>query len=108
MLRATSTLTNKLLNTRFSLYKPLTTIQNYRVHDWSHIYDGIYKFEDQSLGEDLLALREQALDFAKKKLSPHAIDWERDVYFPVEAFREAAEMGFAGIYCPSGTGLSRL
>ena len=45
------------------------------VHDWSHIYDGIYKFEDNSLGEDLLALRSQALDFAKKKISPYAIEW---------------------------------
>lgn len=22
----------------------------YSAHDWSHIYDGIYKFEDQTLG----------------------------------------------------------
>ena len=60
------------------------------LHDWSHVYDGIYKFEDNSLGEDLLALRTQALDFAKKKLSPYAIEWEKKEYFPVEAFREAA------------------
>ena len=40
--------------------------------DWSHIYDGIYRFEDNSLGEDLLAVREQALNFAKTKLSPFA------------------------------------
>jgi len=53
------------------------------VHDWSHIYDGIYKFEDSTLGEDILTLRQQALDFAKKKLSPYAIDWEKDAYFPV-------------------------
>lgn len=25
--------------------------------DWSHIYDGIYRFEDNTLGEDLLAIR---------------------------------------------------
>jgi isobutyryl-CoA dehydrogenase len=55
-----------------------------------------------------LGLRTQALDFAKKKLSPYAIEWEKNEYFPVEAFREAAEMGFAAIYCKSGTGLSRL
>ena len=86
----------------------LTTSNRFAVHDWSHIYDGIYKFEDQGLGEDLLALREQALDFAKKKISPYAIEWEKDAYFPIETFREAADLGFAGIYCPSGTGLSRL
>ena len=41
--------------------------------DWSHIYDGIYRFEDNTLGEDLLAVREQALNFAKTKLSPYAM-----------------------------------
>lgn len=76
--------------------------------DWSHIYDGIYRFEDSSLGEDLLAVREQALNFAKTKLSPFAQQWEKDAYFPVEAMREAAEIGFANIYCKSGTGMSRL
>lgn len=57
--------------------------QRAAVHDWSHIYDGIYKFEDNSLGEELLDLRTQALDFAKKKLSPFAMDWEKEAYFPV-------------------------
>lgn len=41
--------------------------------DWSHLYNNIYKFEDNTLGEDILAIREQALDFAKKKLSPYAM-----------------------------------
>ena len=41
--------------------------------DWSHIYDGIYRFEDNTLGEDILAIREQALNFAKTKLSPYAM-----------------------------------
>ena len=56
--------------------KALTTIPKYRfAQDWSHIYDGIYRFEDNSLGEDLLAIREQALNFAKTKLSPYAAEW---------------------------------
>ncbi len=41
-------------------------------------------------------------------MSPYSIEWEKQEYFPVEAMREAAEMGFAAIYCKSGTGLSRL
>ena len=45
--------------------------------DWSHIYDGIYRFEDNTLGEDILAIREQALTFAKTKLSPYAQEWEK-------------------------------
>lgn len=60
------------------------------------------------MGEDALAIRNQALDFAKKKLSPFAIEWEKKEYFPVEAMREAAEAGFSAIYCKSGTNLTRL
>ena len=51
--------------------------------DWSHIYDGIYKFEDNTLGENVLDIRNAALEFAKKKLSPYAMDWEKEAYFPV-------------------------
>ncbi len=25
--------------------------------DWSHVYDGIFRFEDKTLGEDVLAIR---------------------------------------------------
>lgn len=85
-----------------------TTQLRFSIHDWSHIYDGIYKFEDSTLGPDLLSVREQALDFAKKKLSPYAIEWEEKEYFPVETLREAAQAGFSALYCKSGTGMSRL
>lgn len=76
--------------------------------DWSHVYDGIYRFEDSTLGEEVLAIREQALNFAKTKLSPFAMEWEKNHTWPIEMFREAAEAGFSAIYCKSGTGLSRL
>jgi len=67
---------NKLASTKpFTFARALLHQSRASVHDWSHIYDGIYKFEDNSLGEDLLALRSQALDFAKKKISPYAIEW---------------------------------
>lgn len=68
---------NRLLSTLARVPRTSSLLLKPRanVHDWSHIYDGIYKFEDQTLGEDLLALRTQALDFAKKKLSPYAIEW---------------------------------
>lgn len=33
-----------------SLYRCLTLNNSYQAHDWSHIYDGIYKFEDNTLG----------------------------------------------------------
>jgi alkylation response protein AidB-like acyl-CoA dehydrogenase len=105
--RISSTMRNGLRASQ-QLRGALSNRISYSVHDWSHIYDGIYKFEDNTLGESVLDLRTQALDFAKKKLSPYAIEWEKNEYFPVEAMREAAEMGFSAIYCKSGTGLSRL
>lgn len=43
------------------LARSLTTRTTASVSDWSHIYDGIYKFEDNSLGEDALDIRNQAL-----------------------------------------------
>ncbi len=63
---------NKLFPKRLSTltFKPTAS-----VHDWSHIYDGIYKFEDNTLGEQALDIRNQALEFAKRKISPYAIDW---------------------------------
>ena len=67
---------NKLASTKpFNFARTLLHQNRASVHDWSHIYDGIYKFEDNTLGEDLLSLRSQALDFAKKKISPFAIEW---------------------------------
>ncbi len=97
-----------LANSKKILRNGLLQQQKAYVHDWSHIYDGIYKFEDSSLSEDCKDLRNHALEFAKKKISPYAIDWEKNAYFPVETFREAAELGFSAIYCKSGTGLGRL
>lgn len=55
--------------------------------DWSHIYNGIYQFEDPTLGEDALAIREQALTFAKTKLSPFSAEWEKNHTWPVETFK---------------------
>ena len=87
-------------------HRGLLRQQRAGVHDWSHIYDGIYKFEDNSIGEDLLDLRNQALDFAKKKISPYALDWEKEAYFPVETFREAAEIFINLPFCfPCFTGV---
>jgi hypothetical protein len=65
------------------LWHGLTARPSASVSDWSHIYDGIYKFEDNTLGADALDIRNQALEFAKKKISPYALDWEKDHYFPV-------------------------
>jgi alkylation response protein AidB-like acyl-CoA dehydrogenase len=63
------------------------------------------------LTEDQLAFRDAARAFAEKAMAPHAADWDRDHFFPVEVIRESGEMGFCGIYTPEAEGgmaLSRL
>ena len=64
-----------------------------------------------SLSEDQLAIQEMAHSFATDRLAPYAAQWDQDAYFPVEALREMAALGFAGIYISEdvgGSGLSRL
>lgn len=53
MLRKVSALSRTL--------RGITHKQRMGVSDWSHIYDGIYKFEDNALGENVLDIRNQAL-----------------------------------------------
>ena len=47
----------------------------------------------------------------RSELAPHAADWDERCHFPVETLREAARLGFAGIYvgeAHGGAGLCRL
>lgn len=63
------------------------------------------------LGEDQHQIQDLARRFAAEKLRPHAGRWDEEHYFPVEVMREAAALGFAGIYVREdvgGSGLSRL
>ena len=60
-----------MLNKRVTRLFALVNKQRYGVQDYSHIYDGILKFQDNNgLGEDMLQIKNQALEFAKKKLAP--------------------------------------
>ena len=66
---------------------------------------------DFELSEDQSAFQAAARDFAQGSLLPHAADWDEQKIFPVEALREAAALGFAGIYVGEdvgGSGLTRL
>ncbi len=66
---------------------------------------------DFSLTEDQSAFRETARDFAQTKMFPFAREWDEKSIFPVETLREAARLGFAGIYVKEdvgGAGLKRL
>jgi hypothetical protein len=66
---------------------------------------------DYELSEEQRAFRETARGFASEHLAPHAAEWDEKCLFPVAALREAAKLGFAGIYVPEdygGAGLTRL
>jgi alkylation response protein AidB-like acyl-CoA dehydrogenase len=56
-------------------------------------------------------LIDSARAFAHHELAPHAADWDRDHYFPVEVIRRAAAQGYLSLYlseADGGLGLSRL
>ena len=63
------------------------------------------------LNDDERVISETAADFAAKRIAPHALEWDKDKYFPVDVLRESAELGMATIYCREefgGSGLRRL
>jgi alkylation response protein AidB-like acyl-CoA dehydrogenase len=58
--------------------------------------------------EDQLAFQETARQFAREELLPHAARWDEEAEFPVAALRQAAALGFAGIYVREDVGGSAL
>ncbi len=66
---------------------------------------------DFTLTEEQRAFQATARQFAREAMLPHARDWDEGEIFPVDTLREAAALGFAGIYVRDdvgGSGLSRL
>lgn len=63
---------------------------------------------DFELSPDQIAFRDVAAAFARDKLAPNAADWDENSYFPVAVLREAAALGFAGIYVSEDVGGSAL
>jgi alkylation response protein AidB-like acyl-CoA dehydrogenase len=66
---------------------------------------------DFSLTDEQRSIGELARQFADKELAPFAAGWDEARYFPAEALRKAAQLGFAGIYvneAHGGSGLGRL
>ena len=44
-------------------------------------------------------------------MEPHAAEWDRKKHFPMDVYKEVANLGFAGIYVKEeygGSGLGRL
>jgi len=63
------------------------------------------------LSEDQLAFQEMADQFGQDQLAPHAEEWDQHKIFPKDVLREAAALGFGGIFIDpehGGTGLKRL
>ena len=63
-----------------------------------------------ALNEDHIAIRDMALDFAREKIAPHALEWDEKKHFPVNVIRETAALGLGGIYVREdvgGSGLTR-
>jgi alkylation response protein AidB-like acyl-CoA dehydrogenase len=60
------------------------------------------------LTEDQRAVEDMARRFAAEKLAPHAAEWDATEHFPVDVMREAAALGFAGIYVKSDLGGSEM
>ena len=66
---------------------------------------------DFEFSEDQRALQSAAAAFAAAELAPHSARWDAESHFPVDTLRQAAGLGFAGIYLSEdlgGSGLSRL
>jgi alkylation response protein AidB-like acyl-CoA dehydrogenase len=63
---------------------------------------------DFELNEDQRAIEDAARRFAKERLAPFAAEWDAKEHFPVDVLREAAALGFAGIYVKSEVGGSEM
>ena len=66
---------------------------------------------DFNLSEDQVAIQDAARAFARAEMAPHSARWDEDKHFPVDMLRQAAGLGFAGIYIKEdvgGSGLTRL
>lgn len=63
------------------------------------------------LSEEQCQFIETAKSFAETTFGPNAAVWDREKIFPVDALKEAARLGFGGIYVDpdfGGSGLGRL
>ncbi len=64
-----------------------------------------------SLTEDQLAIQDMARKFTADAITPHAAEWDEKHIFPRTTIKQAAELGFGGIYVSEeagGIGLGRL
>jgi alkylation response protein AidB-like acyl-CoA dehydrogenase len=66
---------------------------------------------DFKLTDDQQAFQDTARKFARDAMAPHAAKWDEEKIFPEDTLREAAQLGFGGLYVSpdyDGTGLGRV
>jgi alkylation response protein AidB-like acyl-CoA dehydrogenase len=66
---------------------------------------------DFELSEEQRAIQDTARAFAREQMMPFAREWDEEEIFPVATLRQAAALGFGGIYVGAdvgGSALSRL
>src|SRR5258708_13289528 len=63
---------------------------------------------DFELTEDQRAIEDTARAFAAAELAPHSARWDEQAHFPVDVLRQAAALGFAGVYVGEDVGGSAL
>lgn len=69
-------------------------------------FDAVFELPDATR-----ELQQTALDFARERIAPKAVEWDQRRHFPLDVMREAASLGMAGLYVreeSGGAGLSRL
>jgi len=60
------------------------------------------------LSEQQAAIYDMALEFGRRKLAPHALEWDEKKFFPVDVMRDAATLGMGGICIGDDVGGSSL
>src|SRR6187551_2604045 len=63
---------------------------------------------DFDLNDEQRAFRDTARDFAHREMMPKARAWDEGEIFPVDTLRQAAALGFGGIYVREDVGGSAL
>lgn len=61
-----------------------------------------------TLNEEQRLVQKTARDFATAQLAPFAAKWDAEETFPIPTMRQAAELGFAGIYVKDDVGGSSM
>ena len=59
---------------------------------------------DFQLGQDQLAIRDMVRDFARKEITPKALEWDETQHFPRELFSKLGELGLLGVVIPEELG----